>query len=160
MRIGLKNKVWPCIWRCALGSNITSIYAKPTLYFYLFKSNEMWSSNSEGLLKWYAEQMHTQQIRFSFISMFWYLSFFFFFGSVRVYFYITIWFWSHDRAHLNLKIEMQAILECIYLLLHLTQQVHHDHSSFSISVSNSDSTTSTRHHQLIRYIAICQKKRS
>lgn len=94
-----------------------------------------------------------KQIRFSFISMFWYLSFFF----VRVYFYITIWFWSHDRAHLNLKIVMQAILACIYLLLHLTQQVHHDHSSFSVSVSNSDSTTSTRHHQLVRYIAICQK---
>ncbi len=72
-------------------------------------------------------------------------------------FLYSIWFWSHDRAHLKLKIVMQAILACIYLLLHLTQQVHHDHSSFSISVSNSDSTTSTRHHQLVRYIAICQK---
>lgn len=61
---------------------------------------------------------------------------------------------------LNLKIVMHTILYadiCVYLLLHLTQQVHHDHSSFSISVSNSDSTTGTRHHQLVCHITICQR---
>lgn len=45
----------------------------------------------------------------------------------------------------------------VYLLLHLTQQVHHGHSSFSISVSNSESATGARHHQLVRHITICQK---
>lgn len=45
----------------------------------------------------------------------------------------------------------------VYLLFHLTKQVHHDHPSFSICVSNTDATTGTRHYQLICDITICQK---